>query len=92
MFNYKTKAFIWEMIAVCSVLLGVLGSMSAWESGNISFIRMLVQSVFFGAFAYTAFGTATTMRRACRTAARRRRNVVRHPAVACTNRPAVRAA
>ena len=92
MFNYKTKAFIWEMIAVCSVLLGVLGSMSAWESGNISFIRMLVQSVLFGAFAYTALSTATTMRRAYRAAVRRRRNVVRHPAVACAARSAVRAA
>ena len=91
MFNYKTKAFIWEMIAVFSVLLGILGSMSAWESGNISFVRMVLQSAFFGAFAYTAFNTATVMRRAHR-AAQRRRNVVRHPAVVCTNRPMVRAA
>jgi len=86
MFNYKTKAIIWEMIAICSVLLGVLGSMCAWESGNISFVRMLVQSVFFGAFSYTAFNTSSVMRRAYRAALRRRRSVARHPAIVCANR------
>lgn len=80
--TYQTKAFIWEMISILSVMLGVLGSMCAWESGSISFVRMAVQGVFFGAFAYAAWGMAETMRRAMRAARRHSRtgNVVRHPA------------
>jgi hypothetical protein len=91
MLTYKTKSVIWDTIAVVSVLLGVLGSMGAWESGSISFIQMLLQVVFFGGFAYTAANTAAAMRRAMRAQRRRARAaVVAHPAVA--GKPALRAA
>jgi len=92
MLNLKVKAFVWNMIAVFSVLLGVLGSMSAWESGNITFIRMIVQAAFFGVFAYAAASTAAAAKRALYAARRRRsHNVVKHPAVAAS-RPALHAA
>ncbi len=92
MLNLKTKAAIWDMISVVSVLLGVLGSMSAWETGAISFVRMILQAAFFGAFAYTSANTAAAMRRAMRAARRRaRQNVVKHPA-AVASRPVLHAA
>lgn len=87
--TYQTRAFIWEMITILSVMLGVLGSMCAWEAGGISFFRMLVQAGFFGVFAYAAGSTAATMRRAMRAARRRSRRAAAHPAAAPAQVPAV---
>jgi len=91
MLTFKTKSVIWDTVSIISVLLGVLGSMGAWESGNISFIQMLLQVIFFGGFAYAAANTAAAMRRAMRAQRRRARAaVVAHPAV--TAKPVLHAA
>ena len=71
MLNGKMKSFIWDMIAVFSAILGVLGSMCAWESGEISFLRMMLQVIAFGAFTYASANTASCLRRAARMARRR---------------------
>ena len=71
MLNCKIKSFIWDMIAVLSAILGVLGSMCAWESGEISFLRMMLQVIAFGAFTYASANTASCLRRTARMARRR---------------------
>ena len=49
---------LWNFIALTLILVGVVGSLGAWEQGNIGFFRMLVQSALCSGLARAAFQAA----------------------------------
>ena len=49
---------LWNFVALTLILVGVVGSLGAWEQGNIGFFRMLVQSALCSGLARAAFQAA----------------------------------
>ncbi len=46
------RTFLYDTLAILSVVLGVFGSFGAFDSGSIGFIRMIFQVAFFAFFAF----------------------------------------
>ena len=73
-----------RLLGTLALVVGVLGSLTAWENGQIGLGRAAVQAVFAAQLAYLAFAAAVNTRRR----SRRTHSRLSHP---CP-RPAGRAA
>lgn len=63
---------LWNFVALTLILLGVVGSLGAWEQGSIGFFQMLVQSALCSGFARVAFQAAARPVRRRRVVSNRR--------------------
>lgn len=54
---------LFRLLGTLAIVVGVLGSLSAWETGQIGLGQAVVQAVFAAQLAYLSFTAAVNTRR-----------------------------